>query len=188
MKHPLLILIFYLAGLPLFAQAEKTQFYGTTASADFGRFQDRIEISPMAGIKVLPKIYAGLGITLAYFSIESVVLNKNNDSWSESKTKDQIGYSGGQLFIRHVPFEQKEGLLKSLYLQVAYEALWGNGTYSDASGKYQYSLDNFTPFAGIGYKQALWNRFSIGALLCFKLNDEKDSPYQNPIFRISFEF
>lgn len=188
MRNLIIILILFMTGTGASAQTEKSFFYGSSASIDLGRFQDRFEITPMAGFKILPKTYLGLGVTLSYYSTESAAYQTNENIYIETEIKNKIWYKGGEVFLRFSPFENKQLFVKNLYFQTSYEALWGKGKYNDESGKYDYNTDNFTPFAGIGYKQPFSDKFSLGLMLNFKLNDESDSLYRNPVVRVSFEF
>lgn len=188
MKKQLFILLIFCTCLNAFARQERTLFYGATTSLDFGRFQDHVEMTPLMGIKILPRIYAGIGATLAYYSKENAIYQDQTESYSSTEIKDKVWYKGGEVFLRFVPFDQKEIFLKNIYIQTSYEALWGKGEYYDSSGTYKYNTDNFTPFVGMGYKQPLLDQFSLGIMLAFKLNKEADSPYRNSIVRITFEF
>jgi hypothetical protein len=188
MKKTFLISIIILSTFGLFAQTNKTFFFGARASLDFGRFQDRVEITPNVAVKIASKTYIGLGTTVAYYASQSSVYQYNDNMTTESDIKDRTWYWGGEIFLRFIPFENKESFLKNIFLQTSYEAIFGKGVYEDQSGKYNYDIDNYTPFWGIGYKQPLSEKLSLGMSLNFKLNNETDSPYSNPMIRIAIEF
>ncbi len=188
MRKLIVILVFITLTKAIDAQEERKFFYGISVSVDLGRFQDRFELTPLLGVKVFSKTYVGIGLNISYSNTENIVYTQENNKTIENLIEDQIWYLGGNCFLRFLPFENKENFIKNLYLQTSYEGLWGNGVYSDETGKYDYATDNFTPFVGLGYKQYLGGRFSLGALVSFKLNNEEDSPYRNPIVRIAFEF
>ena len=188
MKKSILFTVFILTGYSLLAQTNKSLFFGASASADFGRFQDRIEITPTIAFRIVPKTYIGLGTTVAFYSTNNTIYEYDNDNTTEIETKDRIWYLGGEIFLRFVPFEQKQTVIKNIFFQSSYEAIFGNGNYKDQSGNYDYKTDNYTPFVGIGYKQPLSEKISLGILLSFKLNNEADSPYRNPMIRIALEF
>lgn len=187
MRKLFLITLLGLYGCTLLAQKESKIFYGISASADFGRFQDRIELTPLAGIKVLPKVYAGLGTTVSFYSTENTVHVYNNNNSRKYKVDDNIWYYGGELFLRFQPFEKQKSFTKNIFLQSSYEYLQGKGKYKDQSGKYRYQTNNHTFLAGLGYKHPLSDKLNLGMSLNFKLNNESDSPYRNPIIRISLE-
>ena len=117
MKKSLIILLLCIAFLEASAQKENSIFWGITASADVGRFQDRFEISPLIGFKIMAKIYIGLGSNLSFYSIENTVYSQNVNTYSEFIIKDKIWYSGFDLFVRVIPFEQQEIFLKNIYFQ-----------------------------------------------------------------------
>ncbi|MCG8583035.1 MAG: hypothetical protein MI866_24165 [Bacteroidales bacterium] len=175
-----------ISGLLLSAQSKKPIFYSISGSVDFGRFQNRIELTPSIAIRALPKTYFGLGISASYYSSENTVYKANITQ--QSIIDDDIWYLGGELFARYLPFENKDGIVNNCFLQTSFETLYGRGKYKDESGQYQYKTNTYTLFTGIGYKQPINDKHAIGLLLNFKLNNAKDSPYRNPIIRVSFEF
>lgn len=170
------------------AQKKATLFAGATASAYFGQLQDRVEISPLVGWRVLPKTYLGISATFSYYSTNSIILEKQPNTTTQQSIKNQLWYTGGSFFVRYIPFQQKTTALSNVYLQSSYEALWGVGKHTNNKGQFEYQTMNYTPLVGIGFKQSIIKNFSLGALLSFKLNNEQHSPYRNPIVRISFEF
>ena len=188
MKKALFIGVWLIASSVTMAQSERKTFYSLSGSADFGRFQDRLELTPSVSFLLLPKTYLGIGLSTSYYSNETSVYSNNNQKLVESKVKDVIWYWGGELFIRFHPFENQATLLRNCFLQSSFETLKGNGRYKEENGTYSYHSTHKTAFAGIGYKQPLNERISLGLLLSFKLNNEKNSIYRNPIFRLSFEF
>jgi hypothetical protein len=185
MKSIYLSLICCLLSTICYSQKSSSFFYGASASANFGRLQDRIEITPIAGYKILPKTFIGIGATLSYFSNKNIVYK---DRKRKTTSTDKIWYKGGEVFLRFFPFDKNKNHIKNFYLQAHHEALWGNGKYIIQEKSYNYRTDNFTSFIGLGYKHPLVDRFSLGMMLAFKLNKEADSPYKNQLLRISFEF
>lgn len=170
---------------------EKNKFIlGGTVSADIGRFNDRFEVTPTVQTKVLPKIYLGIGATFAYYKQVSIGYLLDNQAFevTEYDITTKTTYYGGNLFVRYFPFENKKKFYSNLYLQSELEFLKGNGKYQDITGNYKFKTDNKTIFTGIGYKHLIGNKFALSTSLMFKLNNENDSPYRNPLFRIGFEF
>ena len=174
----------------LYAQEKNKFIFGGTVSADIGRFNDRFEITPTVHKKVFPKFYLGLGATLAYYKQESTgyIFDNQNSEVTEYDIKTKTTYYGGNLFARYFPFEKKNNFFQNIYLQTEFEYLKGNGKYKDATGNYTFKTDNKTIFTDLGYKQLIGNKFALNVNLLFKLNNESDSPYRNPIIRIGFEF
>ncbi len=189
MKRIILILLVCIGSLNLQAQTtNRSFFWGAAVSADLGRYVDRVELIPHIGFKIVPQLYMGLGASLSFYATESYYYNPADSTGSEEIIKDKVLYLGGELFLRYVPFENSDKSVRNIFLQTSYEVLYGNGTYTEQTGDYKYNTLNYTPFIGIGYKQPLSDRFSLGLLMSFKLNNEADSPYRNPIIRIAFEF
>lgn len=170
---------------------EKNKFvFGGTVSADIGRFNDRFEVTPTIHIKAFPKIYVGVGATIAHYKQESIGYLLDNQTFevTEYDITSKTTYYGGNLFARYFPFENKKGFYNNFYLQSELEFLKGAGKYRDITGNYKFKTNNRTLFTGIGYKHLIGNKFALSASILLKLNNESDSPYRNPIIRIGFEF
>ncbi len=188
MKKAFLITLIVLASNGLMAQSNKAITFGASASVDFGRFQDRIEITPNVAVRIAPKIYLGLGPTVSFYSTQNSVFKNKANINEKLEVKDKIWYLGGEMFLQFVPFEHKESFINNVFLQTSFEALFGNGVYRDQSGKYDYNINNYTPLVGIGYEHSLIEGLTLAMSLNFKLNNEHDSPYRNPITRIAIKF
>jgi len=188
MKKVLLITVFSLFRLNLLAQSNKNLLFGTTASFDFGGNQESVEINPALGVQVLPGTYIALGPTISFYSTNNTAYHYESNITIKSEIEDKILYWGEKLVLQYSPFEHKPSPIKYVFVQSSYQTLRGNGIYIDKSGQYKYSIDNYTPFAGIGYKLNFWDLLNLDILLNIKLNNEADSPYHNPIVRIGIEF
>ena len=182
------ILSLLLCTIGLSAQTKKGTIFGLSASADFGRFQDRIEITPTIAFRTIPGVYVGFGSSVSFYSTIYYKYSSKNNTVVRSSLKDEIWYFGGEIFIRYFPFEKHKLFINNIFAQTSYEALWGNGNYNEKGVSYNYKTTNYTPFIGIGYKQRLTNRLAIGVILNMKLNNEKDSPYRNPVVKVAIEF
>ncbi|GEM_PF-3783900 len=187
MKNISILLLLFCTSL-LSAQTNKNTIFGLNASADFGRFQDRIEMTPTIAFRTIPKLYLGFGTSISYYSSTTYIYSNKNNTTVKSSVKDKTWYIGGELFVRYLPFEGKKLFINNIFLQASYEALWGNGNYKDKSGKYSYNTTNHTPFIGVGYKQRLIKRLAIGVIVNIKLNNENHSPYRNPVVKVALEF
>ncbi len=188
MKRIVLIFVIWGSLISPSAAQNSDWLFGGTATVDFGTFQDRVMLSPYLGKQIFPKCYFGGNATLAYLTNETVYFQTTDNVTTEVSLKDQIWYYGGGLFIQYLPFEQKEYFIRHFFLQSRYEYLWGRGTYREEARKYNYQTDNQTIFLDIGYKQSLSARLKLHLLLSFKLNQESDSPYRNPMIRFGVEF
>ena len=174
----------------LSAQEKNKFIFGGTISGDFGRFNDRIEITPSVHTKIIPKLYFGIGATLAYFKQESTnyAIDNQNMEVRVYNITSKTFYYGVNTFSRFYPFEDKKEVHKNIYMQAEFEYLRGDGTYKNDLGKDKFSTNYNTVFAGIGYKHLLGKKMSLTTSIFFKLNNKANSPYRNPIIRIGFEF
>jgi len=172
------------------AQESKKVSIGGTLSVDFGRHYDRFEFTPTISKKILPKLYIGAGPSLSYYSQTAYIYqyNKETNTSVELKAKSNMRYLGGTLYTRFYPRETAENFTQNVFLQTRYEYLRGKGTYRNSDVKFNHTTNNNTFFTGLGYKHALGKKSKIYFLLSFKLNEEKYSPYKNPIIQIGFDF
>lgn len=188
MKKVVIILILFTVSVNIYAQENKKLLWGFSASADFGRYNDRIGIEPNIAYQILPKTYLGIGGAVLYYNTENTVYDVAENNVTQTGVKDRVWYFGGSSFLQFVPFENKETFVKNMFLQTSIEALFGNGKYKSNGNTYSYTTENYTPFVSIGYKQPLSEKMSLNILLAFKLNDENDSPYKNPVIRVGVQF
>lgn len=126
-----------------------------------------IDVSPLVGIKVTPRISLGISPTYKYYSY------KNYYSTSSDL---RTNVYGGSLFARVL-------IIENLFAHAEYEMLQYNTKqpgYSDYLKKYNSLL------VGGGYRQPISANASMYILVLWNLNDTPDSPYTNPIIRAGF--
>lgn len=129
-----------------------------------------IDVSPTIGYMLSPHLVLGLGGTYKYYSY------KNYD------TRYNTSYYGGSTFIKYYLSNLEIGFLRDLYLHAEYELL--NYRYDSGAG-----YDNervLSYFVGGGYRAPVSDKVDIHLSLLYNLNDTKNSPYENPVFRIGF--
>ena len=189
MKRTVIILLYFCLISSAHTQKKDRFIFGGTVSTDIGRFNDRIEMTLIAYKKAIPKCYVGMGATLSNYNQESItyVTDAQSLEFTEYSSKTKTTYYGASLFVRYFPFEKKEIFLKNIYAHSEFEYLKGDGKYNDNTGTYAFKTDNRTLFCGIGYKQLIGKTMALTANVLFKLNNEPNSPYRNPIIRIGFE-
>ena len=142
-------------------------FFGGIVGLQFGS-QTRIEIAPIIGYKITERLSAGLGLKYIYYKIK--------DNYSTLNYSTNI-YGGGP-FARFTLFE-------GLFLHGEYEIL--NLEVPDLN--YNLKRENITSvFLGGGYRQMIGDRSSIDLLILYNVNDNRNSPYNNPVIRIGFGF
>jgi len=153
-----------------------------------------IEVSPMIGYKVTNSFVAGIGFTYQYSNYPNFYLNLENGDLVDRK----VNIFGGRLFGRYYFAEWFEGLLGGLFLHGEYEHLvYSRNFTEDRNGKYvdiygiPYSIgDQKVTVPGVliggGLQQSIGGRGYTSILILYNLNETKDTPYSNPIFRIGF--
>lgn len=155
-----------------------------------------IEASPLAGYKITPAFAAGLGATYQYSNYRDFYLNTEN----ETLVNRTINILGGRLFTRYYLSKWLEGILNGLFAHAEYEFLtYKRNFVLDANGKY---VDRFGyPYSkgeenirvpgllvGGGLNQPLGKSAYASILILYNLNETRNTPYKNPVFRIGFGF
>jgi outer membrane protein assembly factor BamA len=141
-------------------------FFGGSFGIQFGT-QTYVELSPTIGYKITDRLSAGIGLKYIYYKLKD-----RNYTYSTNI------YGGGP-FTR---FFVTDGL----FLHAEYEVL--NMEVPDAF-YFRYVRKNITSvFLGVGYRQMIGDRSSLDLLLLYNINDNRNSPYINPIIRIGFGF
>lgn len=138
-------------------------FFGGNLGAQFGS-QTLVEIAPLIGYKINDRLNAGVSLKYIYYKI-----NYNNIRYSTNI------YGGGP-FARFF-------VLENLFIHTEYELL--SLEVQDLYGKL-YRKNIASVFAGGGYRQMIGDNAALDLLLLYNLNDNRHSPYENPIIRIGF--
>jgi len=138
-------------------------FFGGGFGLQFGSVT-LIEISPLVGYSLTPKLGIGLSPTYKYY--------KYNDYYGNIETN----VFGGSIFARYLIFQ-------SVFAHVEYESLFYN-TKEPAYPTYMQQFNSF--FVGGGYNQSIGGNSAMYLLVLWNLNDTPNSPYSNPVFRIGF--
>ena len=172
-----------------YSQNKKLQ-YGGNVSLDIGKRNDRVEINPTVSRKIASKIYLGVGLNYFYSRNQtaSYIYNETTKTEKKLSLKEISHYFGSSAFLRFYAFIKKKSVLKNLYLHTEFELLNGRTKYKDINGNYKYNNHSNNLISGIGFKWFLNKKLALNSNLLFKLNNSKDSPYRNPIFRLGFEF
>ncbi len=141
-------------------------FYGGSFGLQFGR-SSLVDISPIVGFKLTPRLGIGVGASYKYYRIKDYfAINEHL----------KINVAGGSLFARYFLFDD-------IFVHVEYEKL----IYKSSIGNSGYNVQSYTSYlAGGGYRQWFSEKISMNMLLLWNLNDTPDSPYTNPIIRMGF--
>jgi hypothetical protein len=143
-------------------------FFGGGLGLQFGNMT-LIDISPMVGYKITPRIGIGVGPTYKYYGYK----DKLNPSY-DFKTN----VYGGSIFSRIILYE-------NIFAHAEYESLYYKMKNSTSSGLPE-SLSIQSVLVGGGYRQQIGENAFMNLMILWNLNETPDSPYTNPIIRAGF--
>lgn len=143
-------------------------FFGGNLGLQFGS-ATYIDISPLVGYKITPKLHAGVGATYMYYKYKDAYFNYESSTY------------GGRVLGRYYPIE-------SLFAHVEYEVLNIKMPSTVSGQNYdKYIRQNIASvLVGGGYVQPIGSNASMMLMILFNLNEQQYSPYTNPIFRVGF--
>ena len=138
-------------------------FFGGGLGLQFGSMT-LIEISPLVGYKVTPKLSIGVSPTYKYYHYNAYYGSTSTNVF------------GGSIFSRYSIFE-------NVFAHVEYETLF----YNIQEPGYPTARLQFNSFfVGGGYNQRIGGNSAMYFLVLWNLNDTPDSPYINPVIRVGF--
>ncbi len=141
-------------------------FYGGGFGLQFGS-ATLIELSPLVGYKVTPKLGIGVSPTYKYY-------HYNNYYGPDLDLASNV--YGGSIFARYT-------IIQSVFAHVEYETLF----YNTSTPGYPTYMEQFNSFfVGGGYMQYFGANSGMYIEVLWNLNDTPNSPYTNPIFRVGF--
>jgi hypothetical protein len=157
-----------------------------------------IELSPLFGYKVTDDFITGIGFTYQYSRYKNFYLNTENNQLEHRK----VNILGSRVFARYLFKDWFEGLgiLSGLFAHSEFEYLIysrnfkydNNGRYVDIFGiryeKGTQQVDAPGVLIGGGLMQPIGGRAYASILVLYNLNETKDTPYRNPIFRMGIGF
>jgi hypothetical protein len=138
-----------------------------------------IDVSPIVGYRVTNRFSAGIGGTYQYYN------------YSAYNIKTSI--YGGKVFASYT-------IIKDIANVLPFgENMGGLLLHAEAEGLnvekriFYLSNDNdrvwvFSPLAGIGYQLPVGMRRYLIVYVLFNFNEGQNSPYSNPVFRMSLQF
>ncbi len=184
-RNPLLIVILLIVSTVLSYGQERARdipplkdrlFYGGNFSLQFGTFTD-IEVSPVIGLWVLPRVAVAVGPDFQYYKVFST---------------STVIYGGKSyvevLFLQDLDNVIPLGIHLGLFLHGEYEAL---SLESAAFQSPPYDSGRFmthTFLAGGGIRQQIGKRSSLNFTFLWTLNDPGYNIYGSPEIRVSFLF
>jgi len=141
-------------------------FYGGGFGLQFGSVT-LIEVSPLVGYKVTPKLGIGISPSYKYYSYK-------NPYYPSSRLETNV--FGGSVFARYMIFE-------NIFAHAEYESLF----YNTKVPGYPVEMQQYNSvLVGGGYRQMIGGNAAMNILVLWNLNDTPDSPYTNPVIRIGF--
>lgn len=183
-----LLLLLALMPVILMAQQEEEEseirpidrlFFGGNFGIMFGTVTN-IEISPLAGYYITPKLAAGAGIRFEYFREKGYEFY-HTTIW------------GGNVFSRYTLISNlgeglNIGMNLGLFGQVEYEALSLEKEYFEPPYTEDGRFISHSVLVGGGIMQSVGRRSALMLTVLYNLNENSLSPYTNPIVRIGFTF
>jgi hypothetical protein len=172
-----LFLLFVLFSSPVFSQIDSVPlhkheepkdkpdflnkcFYGGNLGLQFGTVTF-IDVSPLVGYKITPKISAGIGATYQYYHYHDAVYNFETNVY------------GGRVFGRYY-------FTKSFFAHAEDEYL--NLQAFDYYLPHRVDVNSF--LAGGGYIQRFGRNAAFVAMILYNFTPTIYTPYQNPIIRL----
>jgi hypothetical protein len=142
-------------------------FFGGDFGLNFGEYT-AINFDPLVGYRFTDKFSSGVQLDYSFIHISSLDISTS--------------IYGASVFATHIVY-------KNLFIRAQYEwqslesRYFMSGIYSS---KDRFSLNDF--YVGGGIRTPIGNRSYANLMILWNLNESSLSPYQNPDFRISFEF
>lgn len=142
-------------------------FTGGDIGMQFGSYT-YVQIAPLLGFRATPDLSIGITGKYIYYNV--------NDSYSAYKYETNT-YGGG-FFTRY-------NVMEEIFLHGEYEAL----SLEVPVSPYEMNRRIVSAlFLGGGYRQFFGSYSSMNIMILFDAIQDQYSPYQNPIFRIGFDF
>lgn len=151
-------------------------FFGGSFALQLGTITN-IEVSPMIGLWVLPRLAVAVGPNYRYYKFEN----------------DNTNILGGKSYVQFVVFQDLDkyipiGLHTNFFLHCEDEALSLQSDFWDNTSVTTKRFLINTVLAGAGLSQSVGPRSSINLIVEWALNDSKYNIYGNPEIKISFVF
>ena len=155
-------------------------FFGGNVSLMFGNITN-IELSPLVGYHITPRLAAGTGIRFEFYKDKGVYYPY------------QTTIYGGNIFSRYIIINNlgegiNIGLNAGIFTQAEYEVLSLEKQYFDPP----YTADGrflvHSVLVGGGIIQSFGRRSALLLTVLYNLNESARSPYSNPIIRLGVIF
>jgi len=185
----LLLLYQYLVPVALLAQTDEENdelrpidrlFFGGNFGLMFGTVTN-IEISPLVGYYITPRLAAGAGIRFEYF--------KDKGYYEPYQTT----IYGGDLFTRYTIIRDlgeglNIGLNTGVFVQAEWEVLSLEKEYFEPPYTEDGRFTVHSILVGGGLIQPVGRKSALLITVLYNLNETSRSPYSNPVVRVGFTF
>jgi hypothetical protein len=155
-------------------------FFGGNFGLLFGTVTN-IEISPLVGYYLTPRVASGAGIRFEYFRDKGYYVPY------------QTTIYGGNIFSRYTLIRDlgeglNIGINAGIFTQVEYEALSLEREYFEPpyTGDGRFIVHSI--LVGGGLIQPIGRRSALLLTVLYNLNETSRSPYSNPVVRVGFTF
>lgn len=162
-------------------EPDRKIFFGGNFALMIGSITN-IEISPLVGYRLTPRLSAGAGITYAYY----------REKFTGYNTYESHIY-GGRIFASWLAIRDLNALIGlpgrgGIFGYTEYEALNMDDNYrttllinSQSKREWFHNI-----YIGGGYKQPIGRNASLNIMVLWNLNQSPKLPYDNPTIRIGF--
>lgn len=147
----------------MFDSIKKRIYFGGNVGAAFGT-TTYINVQPLVGFKITPKLSVGAGFTYNYFS----------QRYAGTRYVSYV--YGSNVFARYL-------ILPNLFAQVGWDKLSVPDYTSNINGARRW-VDNV--LVGGGYRQKFSENASAVVAIFYNVNQSIYSPYVNPIMQVGF--
>ncbi len=154
-------------------------YFGGDFSLMFGTVTF-IEVSPLVGYRITPRLSSGVGMTYQYY---------REKLYSDAIIKSHI--YGGRVFSKYTLLKDLNdfiplGVHAGLLGYCEYEFLNLESFFSPMHQSGRFWLHSF--YVGGGLELPIGRRSRMSLLVLFNINDTGESPYSNPVVRIGIIF
>lgn len=183
---PLLSLIFIAFGSNMTSAQENLQdkkpgfadklVYGGNFGLQFGSLT-LIDLSPVIGYRLTPKLETGLGFTWKYYKYRNYWINPNTGQQYDLKSN----IAGGSVYARYHIFKNVFAHTEFEQLRYKYTNYYFNGAVMEKDEQ----VANITSvFVGGGYRQSFNRNSYFYIMALWNLTEDAMSPYNNPLIRM----
>ena len=171
-KYVILLLIVLAGCEPAHAQYAENEnprrwFAGGNLGLQIGTVT-LIDVSPLVGYMLTPKLAVGVGATYKYYHIRNYFYDPALNRYENFKSHIFGGSSFGRYFIT-----------PNIFAHTEYEYLRYNNQVFGNINFHSY-------FIGAGYRQFFSAGSAAEIMILWNLNETHNSPYSNPVIRMGF--